>query len=94
MPSYKTNSCANSEILYRAFLNGFAAQVSNHSKEVTYKRSKMSPTHRRKRKKKEKKFTLLCKISTNPWKWEFKHWQHSNNALTNHRISRARKPRL
>jgi hypothetical protein len=38
MPSYKTNSCANSEILYRALLNGFAAQVSNHSKEVTYNR--------------------------------------------------------
>ncbi len=43
---------------------------------------------------KKNKFTLPCKISPNPWKWEFKYWQHSNNALTNHRISRARKPRL
>jgi hypothetical protein len=61
MPSYKTNSCANSEILYRALLNGFAAQVSNHSKEVTYKRSKKSPIHRRKKKNKTKKIHSAMK---------------------------------
>jgi hypothetical protein len=60
MPSYKTNSCANSEILYRALLNGFAAQVSNHSKEVTYRDQKShQPIEGKKKEKKENKFTRL-----------------------------------
>jgi hypothetical protein len=58
MPSYKTNSCANSEILYRALLNGFAAQVSNHSKEVTYRDQKSHQPIEGKKKKKKKTNSL------------------------------------
>ncbi len=66
MLSYKTNSCANSEILYRAFLNGFAAQVSNTARRLHTRDQKCHQPTEGKEKKKKKNSLCYAKLPQIP----------------------------